>query len=315
MSTHARSKPAHRKSSTAAREAARETTNALRANIEASMEALAAEMQGGIGEHLKAVLAFGARFHKYSPMNQLAILDQCPHATRVAGYRAWEKLGYHVAKGQRGIRIFAPRPYQRTEVGDDGEDVTTSRVSFTTVAVFDASQLNAEELAEKPLPTFFADLGGDEASDALAERLMAAMRAAGITVEEKLLPGGIQGYSVGGKVAVREGQGTRNRANTLAHEWAHELLHQGEENAEQKARGNTVRECHAEATAYAVLTYFGVPSELSSDYLRSWGNTAETLMAELAMVQKAASAIIAALEPKETEAEAQAETGEEADAA
>jgi hypothetical protein len=35
-------------------------------------------------------------FHKYSLPNQLLIAHQCPDATRVAGFRAWLKLGYCV---------------------------------------------------------------------------------------------------------------------------------------------------------------------------------------------------------------------------
>jgi hypothetical protein len=45
----------------------------------------------------------------YSLGNQLLIAMQHPTATRVAGFRAWLKLGYVVQKGQRGIRIWAKR--------------------------------------------------------------------------------------------------------------------------------------------------------------------------------------------------------------
>ena len=31
-----------------------------------------------------------------------------PTATKVAGYRTWQKLGRHVKKGEKGISIFAP---------------------------------------------------------------------------------------------------------------------------------------------------------------------------------------------------------------
>jgi antirestriction protein ArdC len=298
MSNHARSKPAYRKHSTSSQTSAQEQASALRDSIEANMEALAEEMKAGISDRLKAVLEFGARFHKYSPNNVWAILDQCPHATQVSGYRTWEKMGYHVAKGQHGIRIFAPRPYQRVERDESGEETTISKVTFTTVAVFDASQLSPDDLAAKPLPAFFGDLGSDEQTAELAERMIAAMRAAGITVDEREIAGSTQGYSAGGHVALREGLSSRNKVGTLAHEWAHELLHQGEakDAAQKMSRG--LRECHAEAAAYVVLAHFGIRNEISSDYLQNWGNTPETLMAELAQVQKAASAIIAALEPK-----------------
>jgi hypothetical protein len=271
-----------------------ERASALRESVKASMQSLADEMSQGKSERLLSVLAFSARFHRYSMNNQLAIQSQRASATHVAGYRTWERMGYHVAKGQRGIYIFAPRPYKTEE---DGEEV--AHITFATVAVFDVSQLNPDELAAKPLPQFFGNLGADDASDALAEKLIAAMRASGLTVEERDdLTGDMQGYSLPKYVAVRAGQDSRSRCNTLAHEWAHELLHQGEANAEQHKRGASVRECHAEATAYTVLAHFGVSSALSSDYLLHWANTPELLLRELEQVQRAASTIIAALETK-----------------
>src|SRR2546430_1541053 len=56
----------------------------------------------------KRMLAVAARFHDYSFGNQMLIALQCPEATRVAGYRTWQKLGRQVRKGERGIAILAP---------------------------------------------------------------------------------------------------------------------------------------------------------------------------------------------------------------
>lgn len=49
-------------------------------------------------------------FHCYSLTNQLLIAMQRPDATRVAGFRAWLRLGYSVRKGERAIRIWTPIP-------------------------------------------------------------------------------------------------------------------------------------------------------------------------------------------------------------
>jgi N-terminal domain of anti-restriction factor ArdC len=38
--------------------------------------------------------------------NQLLIAMQKPEATRVAGFRAWLKLGYCVRKGESALRIW-----------------------------------------------------------------------------------------------------------------------------------------------------------------------------------------------------------------
>lgn len=50
-----------------------------------------------------------SRFHRYSLRNTLLIAFQCPHATHVAGFRRWLELGRGVRKGEKAIRILAPR--------------------------------------------------------------------------------------------------------------------------------------------------------------------------------------------------------------
>src|SRR5829696_4397695 len=55
-------------------------------------------------------LALRRHFHRYSLANQLLIALQNPEATRVAGFRAWLKLGYAVRRGERAIKIWVPVP-------------------------------------------------------------------------------------------------------------------------------------------------------------------------------------------------------------
>lgn len=274
----------------------------LRQHVSDAAEALAAELREGKSERLKAWLGFSSRFHHYSVGNQWLIMMQVaaknlPDPLWVAGYKTWERMGYH-PKGHQGIRILAPRPHTRERELADGTTEIRSHVSFASVPVFTNDQLDPEEVAAKPLPEFYHDLGSDAQTQALCTRVVATLEAAGIRVVEEDLGGSMQGYSAGKKIATRTGMSSRNRIRTLVHEWAHELLHQGAENAEQRARSKQVKECQAEATSYVVLSHFGIRNEFSSDYLQNWGNDAETLLAELGQVQKAATAIITALEPK-----------------
>ena len=39
-------------------------------------------------------------------------------ATMVAGFRAWQKLGRTVKKGEKGIGIFAPMPFKKKQDGE-----------------------------------------------------------------------------------------------------------------------------------------------------------------------------------------------------
>src|SRR5262249_52044678 len=71
----------------------------LKATIDAAVERLAERLAAGHSAEFLRVMAFYARFHKYSWNNALLILAQCPHATRVAGMRTWNELNYSVSKG------------------------------------------------------------------------------------------------------------------------------------------------------------------------------------------------------------------------
>ena len=53
-------------------------------------------------------LATRRHFHAYSFGNQVLIAMGRPTATRVAGFRAWLKLGYAVQHGERSIKVGRP---------------------------------------------------------------------------------------------------------------------------------------------------------------------------------------------------------------
>jgi antirestriction protein ArdC len=260
-----------------------ESTAALLQTVREGLQALAEELAAGKSERLRAVLDFASRFHKYSLNNQALIRSACPTASYVAGYRTWQKLGYQVRKGERGLRILAPRPYTRTS--DDGEE--EQRLSFAAVAVFDASQLT-----ETPaLPSHRNSLPDDQQERYAA--VLAAVQAEGIRVEERDDLGSAEGYSAGGVIALRRGLDSRNGLLILLHEWAHEVLHKGAANALPRER----KEAQAEATAYVVSRHFGLAHPFAADYLQSWRVlTLDDLERELDAVVRAAGHIIDRLE-------------------
>lgn len=98
-------------------------------------------------------------FRAYSLNNQLLIAMQCPTASRVAGYKTWQKLGRQVLKGEKSIRIFAPisGPCRSCDGNGTVSGLTCGRcfgkgrwLSFRVVSVFDVAQTDGEELAEPP---------------------------------------------------------------------------------------------------------------------------------------------------------------------
>lgn len=208
----------------------------LLAQVDGAVRDLLSEMQQGKSERLARYLEFSARFHHYSIHNQFLIYLQYPHATFIAGYHKWQELGYQVGRGEKGIRILAPHPYQR----EDEETGEMQEVRFfRSVVVFDASQL--AHLDEKPLPLFFSPLADNQQQ--LAERLVHVMEEDGIQVTDASL-GLTQGFSGRGRVTVRQGMDSTNKVLTLLHEYAHELLHW---TVEGKKQALNVKECHAEA--------------------------------------------------------------------
>jgi len=101
-------------------------------------------------ETFKACLDVQAKVHCYSWCNTRLIMSQCPSAERIAGYRMWQKLDRQVRKGERGIMIFAPRPW-KSENESTGD--TEQGLYFCAVHVFDVSQTDGEALPTVDVPT------------------------------------------------------------------------------------------------------------------------------------------------------------------
>ena len=258
----------------------------VRQMVETGFQALVEELKMGKSERFLQYLDFCSRFSQYSPYNQMLIFSQRPDATFVAGYKKWQELGHQVRRGEKGIEILAPRVYKHTDEEDNEEE---RLVGFKVAHVFDASQL--VDTDEKPLPSFWRQLPDDqEETYALAK---GAVESCGIEVQETKLQSRAQGVSKGGRIVLAEGRDSRSRTMTLIHEWAHETMHRRwMEDEAWKGLPIQVRECQAEAVSYIVSGYLGIENPFARDYLLSYGNTAETLVASLDQVQKASQWMI-----------------------
>jgi len=254
---------------------------------ETALDELATQLESGQSHQLQAYLSAMSRFHHYSFNNIMLILSQRPEATRVAGFHTWRKLGRTVKRGEKGIAIFAPMVLKpkESEESKQGSDDERPRLRFRVVHVFDVSQTEGEPLPEP------ASVGGDP-GEAL-HRLESAVRAAGIELEDSLSLGGADGASAGGKILLRQGLPPAERFSVLAHEWAHEILHQSDgENRPSK----TVRETEAEAVAFVVAHSIGLETgSASADYIQLYAGDAETLAASLDRIQRTACRIIEAV--------------------
>ncbi len=62
----------------------------MHSTIETWLTDLVGEVDDAVAsEQFRAWLDVQSGFRDYSPRNTLSIKHQCPHATRVAGYRSW----------------------------------------------------------------------------------------------------------------------------------------------------------------------------------------------------------------------------------
>jgi hypothetical protein len=235
-------------------------------------------------------LKFCHRFHSYSFSNLLLIAIQRPDASHVAGFRTWQSLGRKVKKGERAIRIIAPRM-----VGQE-ED---RRVFFTGVSVFDIAQTEGKDLPSFPFPQLGDGLeeGPNPIAQGLTLRLKAMLTAAGVAVSDVADLQGSWGryHRDEQRIELLEHLGDLRRLEVLVHETAHHLLH-GDGNG-PAAQPKQVRELEAESTTYAVLAAFGLESQRQAQYLTTYGIAPEQIKAIGKRVQQAAHVILACLNP------------------
>lgn len=261
-------------------------------------------------------LSFAAKFHRYSARNMLLIYLQNPNASYVAGFKAWQKMGASVKKGEKSISIFAPmlikEKHTQTRTDDEGnvvlnskgepetENTETKRLTFRLVNVFDISQTTAEP------PTLVSELQGE---DVKADCLIEAIREiseysicfSDDTDDELLqVKKSVKGYcnSFMRQIVVRDGMSGIQTAKTLLHEYAHSIFH---EDADKTMR--SANEVEAESTAYILANYFGLDtSEYSMPYIASWsGEKPEVLENVLSNIQTKVQRVIDDLDPVYTQ--------------
>jgi hypothetical protein len=245
---------------------------------------LAQSLDKGHSHALTAYLKTMAKFHHYSWFNAMLIWLQRPDATRVAGFRRWQQLGRCVKQGEKGVMILAPCTYRRRPIaGESKEEEDQSRATiFTTAWVFDFKQTEG-----KPLPAI-GERYGDPGI--YARRLVECAETLGIQVSLVDDLGGAHGRSRGGTLEVLQGLAPADRFAVMAHELAHEILHQGENKGKKP---KIVRETEAEAVAFVIASAVGLDNGTAArDYIHLYQSDSKLLMESLASIQKASSMIL-----------------------
>lgn len=225
-----------------------------------------------------------------------------PTATKVAGFKAWESLGFKINKGSKALKILAPQQYKYIEV--DGERIYFNQmtkeqkankalhrvgVTYKPVPVFDISQCT--NMNDKDVVTsFFYNLGDTHKdqyinlSNLVSERL-------NINIIETEKTHGAEGVSMGGTILIKKSLDYNNKLLTLLHEIAHEMLDKGSD-SDREDTTKEIRELRAESISYIVGQYLGLENPFSSDYLLMYKADAKSLKDHLDKIQKTSKSII-----------------------
>lgn len=255
-----------------------------------------------------------AKFHHYSFGNALLILFQCPHASQVAGYGTWKRLGRQVKRGEKGILILSPCSFRatlerekidaqtgQTLYGPDGnpltEKVKISPNRFKIAHVFDLSQTEGRELPEIGV----SELTGDVADYAgIYDRLTALSP---LSVQQEDFPRSAKGYTsfAENRIVIKPGMSQVQTIKTLVHEIAHAKLHKPADLlVEEQPKQRRQKEVEAESIAYVVCQYFGIDtSDYSLAYVAGWSKDRELseLKSSLNVIHSTAGEIIDAISP------------------
>jgi antirestriction protein ArdC len=233
-------------------------------------------------EGWRAWLTIRATFHGYSLGNQLLIAMQRPTATRVAGFKAWLKLGYCVSRGETAIRIWAPCPPSRKQLErwqHNGADPDQRpRTFFKLTAVFADDQVAPlpPPAVPAPLDPPIRDVDGDELAPVIPT-LVGLADEIGCTVAFAPISGGAHGYYQPSteQIVVDDSLSANQRVKTLCHELAHALVRHDRLPVDP-ALDYAGEELVAESIAYTCLGALGVSSEeYSIPYLASWAESSD----------------------------------------
>lgn len=261
--------------------------------VRSGFEKLVGEVKEGHTENYLEYLAFVSRFHKYSHFNQMLIFSQKPDASLVAGYRTWQEMGHQVRAGEKGIKIIAPVFVKNVKENEPGQPTSLQKlVGFRVVSVFDSSQLTEPAKAFWDFRKNIPDNAEDKYQ--LVER---AVLSDALAIIEQPMPRGKRGEATEDIIYLQEGMDSVDRTNVLIHEWGHEILHFGPARSlVEEEYPKPIRECQAESVAYIVSQFLGIDSQFSRDYLLHYGNTAETLIKNMDVIQKTSHYMIQKIE-------------------
>ena len=234
-------------------------------------------------------ITFQSSFYNYSFGNTMLIYMQNPEATYVKGYKAWNKLGRYVKKGETGIAILAPCFKKKDKEEEDKEDRIIS--GFRVAYVFDLAQTDGDD---SQLPVLVKGLSGDEEREKEVYEKIKEYISSRQPFEEVRGTAAKGSYSPEtGRIRVRSDMDHVQKIKTIIHEYAHCIdfaLNPDKDISRHK------RELIAESGAYIVSLCLGIDTAgYSMGYLNTWLKDRKEMKEIADTVQKISLTIISEL--------------------
>lgn len=244
------------------------------------------------------LLKYLRQFRKYSVRNTSLIQGQYEGAVGVASYKQHQEKGYQVQKGEKAIRILAPRLQEvfRDENNNQkfvsratkaekqkirNKEIQTKKalVGYVSVPVFDIRQTDCPEADYPKLypnkPENFEFNGSQNDFSSFKKAVYEFADETGVSVGRGKLDSVAKGYYVPStnEIMLRDDLSEQEETKVLLHELAHAKMHNVDKMKlkDQEHLSTDVIEYQAEMTAYIVSSTFELDSEdYSQRYLASW---------------------------------------------
>ena len=276
-------------------------------SYQAKTEHARATLQNGLDgvatdpDALADFLRFRALFHDYSLRNTVLIQQQRPGARFCMGFKAWQRHGRAVKRGEAGLLIYAP--VIRKLDGDDAraagvEPGTRALTGYRITYVWDIGQTEPVPGQDAvTVPPVGPVLTGETAAP-LRSDLEAVAAALGYAVR-RLAPETTtaDGYCAPAQrtIGVRRAAPDQE-AVTLAHELAHALAH-FDGDGQPKSLPHAAREVQAEGAAFLACAALGLDTaSVSLPYLAAHVTDEHTAEAHLSEIDRIGWRLVALVE-------------------
>lgn len=226
-------------------------------------------------QEITEYLKFSSQFYNYSVRNSMIIYAQNEGAMYCNSYKAFQKMGYSVKRGEHGMKILVPTYKTYLHIGDTLVPLSKAtaeqkkayklhqleseqKLLFKVGTVFDISQTNCPtEDYPKYLDLGYSSEQHAQIYDTLKKFCVQNLNC---PVHENAFSSvSLRGYYTPGdnSISLSGNFEDTTKLSILSHEAAHAMLH-NENELKQQQRPNAQVEFEADATSVMLQSYFGI---------------------------------------------------------